>query len=369
LPETAALWPAAAAGAGLMVLAAFLARPRRAALLLLLATTPLLFAFAAGTTQPQFYKFLLTAVPFLTLLLALGAAGGRRGATALAGLGALLLLAGVADSLDNLYNDPAFARADYRGMAAQIEAEDHPDAGIILDAPNQWEVFTYYYPRTDNVYPLPRGQARPDLIEPELEAITARHERLYAIFWGEAQRDPERLVERWLDAHAFKAREEWRGDVRFVTYAVPDAPAQEMETAVSAQFGRDVTLRGYTLRETTILPGDIIEITLFWQTAVPLEERYKVFLHLVDENGEPVAQRDSEPGGGLALTTTWQPGETVRDNHGILAPPGTPAGDYTLILGLYEITDPTARLPIRHDGGQSDALPLAPIQVRADGRP
>jgi hypothetical protein len=86
-------------------------------------------------------------------------------------------------------------------------------------------------------------------------------------------------------------------------------------------------------------------------------------LHLGDSQGQIVAQRDSEPGGGLALTTTWLPGETIVDHHGLLIPLGTPSGEYRLLLGLYELADPAARLTVETSGGTTDAFPLGTIVV------
>jgi hypothetical protein len=144
-----------------------------------------------------------------------------------------------------------------------------------------------------------------------------------------------------------------------------------MATATEFVFGDPegqpaIALLGYTLRSAAVAPGEIIELTLFWQTAEPLDTRYKVFLHLVDDAGQIVAQRDSEPGGGLALTTTWRPGETTVDNHGILVPVGRPAGRLTLLLGLYDLTDPAVRLPVVVDGAMIDAIPLESIQITGD---
>lgn len=332
---------------------------------------PTLFMLAAGTTQPQYFKFMTVAVPFFCLLIA--AAFNRKGRegrkdfsfafSVLFAVSFLILLVGNGRSLQNLYTNPAYARADYRSMADRIEAENHPNAGIILDAPNQWEVFTYYHHDGAPVYPIPTGRPLPDKIGAELTEIAARHDRLYAIFWGEAQRDPERLVERWLDEHAFKATDEWIGDVRFVTYAVPAEPAVEMATAVHLPFGSAITLKGYTLVSDKLAPGDIVQITLFWETAVSLQTRYKVFLHLVDANGQLVAQRDSEPGGGLNLTTRWPPGETIIDNHGILIPSDLPPGSYQIRIGLYDLTDPNARLPILTGDGPVDAYLITTISV------
>ncbi|MDT8305825.1 MAG: glycosyltransferase family 39 protein, partial [Anaerolineae bacterium] len=325
----------------------------RAGLALAAVLLPVILMWLVQATRPAFYKFMVVAVPFLALLwgrgigsLMLGAASRRAPAAALGLALVAFQLAGSGQALANLYYVPAFARADYRSMAARIAAENHPNAGVIINAANQWEVFTYYHRDGAPVYPIPRGAPDAAMIAAELEEIAAEHDRLYAIFWGEAERDPERLVERWLDAHAFKATDEWVGDVRFVVYAVPPEPALAMETAADVQFGEAITLRGYTLRGEEVEAGDVIQVTLFWETALPLQERYKVFLHLAGESGVPVAQRDSEPGGGLALTTTWSPGETVIDNHGVFVPPETPSGSYRLLVGLYDLTDPARRLPL-----------------------
>ena len=339
---------------------------RKLVLPLLGVVVPLGMMFATGTTGPEFFKFLVVAAPFWLIWLTASAATAvaeSRGWWLVAGL--LVLSWGMGQSLQNMYSDPAYARADYRSMAQRILAEDHPNVGVILTAPNQWEVFTYYFPDESNVYPLPEGRSRPnpDEIDAALSEVAARHDRIYAIFWGESQRDPERLIERWLDIHAFKATDSWYGDVRFVTYAVPSAPATEMETAVNIPFGEAITLNGYSLGETTRQPGDIVEVTLFWETAVPLQTRYKVFLHLLDDNGNLVGQRDSEPGGGLALTTTWQPGQSVIDNHGLLIPGDLPPGQYNLRLGLYDFANPANRLLITTLNGETDNHLLAVIVV------
>ena len=38
---------------------------------------------------------------------------------------------------------------------------------------------------------------------------------------------------------------------------------------------------------------------------------------------------------GFRPTFTWQPGEVIRDNYGLLLPDDLPPGDYRLIAGLY----------------------------------
>ena len=354
-----------------------------------MAIVPLLLMWLVAATQPAFFKFLLVIIPSLCLLAGAGWWWGwhrTRGVLArrsktdagassakIARRLALIVLAvtilwGSYQSLRNMYYEPEYARADYRAIAAQIASENRPYAAVVLNAANQWEVFTYYHQEGAPVFPIPRGYPDPAVIDDELSDIIANHERIYAIFWGEAQRDPQRLVERWLDANTFKAREEWIGDVRFVTYAVAGSPAlgepvEELVEATDLRWGDAIQLAGFTLSSAELTAGDIVKVALSWQNDRPLPERYKVFLHLVDSQGQIVAQRDSEPGGGLALTTTWLPGETIVDHHGLLIPLGTPSGEYRLLLGLYELADPAARLTVETSGGTTDAFPLGTIVV------
>ncbi len=337
---------------------------------------PALAIPALGLYKGAFLKFMLVACPAYCLLLGRGLdwalstrPGGELRARSAALLPVALSLGLIVsfsyESLDNLYHDPAYARTDYRAIVQSIESAARPGDGVILDAANQWEVFTYYYADVARVYPIPRSRpVREEEVVGELEQIAAAHDRLYAIYWAEAESDPERIVERWLDTHAYKAADEWWGDVRLVTYGVPAAPAAEVETPLDASLGEIVLLRGYTLLTDKSAPGDIIQVTLFWEGLVPIDERFKVFLHLLGPGGQIIAQRDSEPGGGLALTTMWTPGEMVVDNHGILVPLGTPPGTYQLVLGLYRLTDPDARVPVTVGSEMiGDALPLASIII------
>ena len=331
---------------------------------------PILFMFAAGTTEPTFFKFLLVAVPFFALLISRGFdnpdqdPGKKRFLWfAIPSLLLIFFLMGTAVSLNNLYNNPAFARADYRQMAARINREGYPNAGIILNAPNQWEVFTYYHQAGAPVYPLPLGQPDPAILEPQLADISAKHDRIYGIFWGEQQRDPQNIVENWLDNHAFKTSEEWIGEVRFVVYTVPQEPPTAMQTSLGLLFGEFIELEGYSLKDTVLKPGELIQITLYWNTAEPLDKRYKVFLHLLDENGQLIAQRDDEPVGGQRPMVSWLPGEQIIDNYGLVIPEDLPSGQYDLLVGLYEIEDPGSRLLVQTEDQQKDFHILTSITV------
>ncbi len=355
---------------------------------------PILAAYYVGAFEPQLFKMLLMIIaPFTIMIILVVFASAPRpipaheqsvtsaksaenyfffGKWRLQYLGLLVFLGllaslGIVQSLANLYTNPDYARADYRAMATRIAADDHENAGIILNAPNQWEVFTYYHTEGAPVYPLPLSGMSREKIESELVDIAAQHDRIYVIYWGDGQQDPERIIERWLDENTYKATSDWSQDVRFVVYAVPSVPATEIETPTDLHFGEHISLNGYTLTETELAPGDILQLTLFWQTDAELEQRYKVFLHVLDENGQLVTQRDSEPGSTLKPTTIWKPGEIVIDNHGVLIPADLPSGQYTLNLGMYDFVDPAVRLPIDEGGVLRDVISLKTITVVEPG--
>jgi hypothetical protein len=257
-----------------------------------------------------------------------------------------------------LYADPAYQRADYRAIAAHIARHARAGDAIVLNAPNQLEVFGYYYDGPWPVYSLPHGLGGDDAAtEASTQDLIEQYERLFVVFWGEAERDPQRVVERTLDTRAFEASDTWYGDVRLVRYLTPDDMPDPVPSG--AQFGAFITLHDYAISSTRVAAGDAVQIALTWETDTPLIDRYKVFVQLLNADGMLVAQRDSEPGGGLAITPVWQPGERVRDPHALLLPADLPAGQYTLIVGLYRLDPPHERLPV----GTRDYLPIATITV------
>ena len=126
-----------------------------------------------------------------------------------------------------------------------------------------------------------------------------------------------------------------------------------------------ITLEGYSGWNLTPAAGEVTQVQLQWRADKKQDRRYKVFLQLLDARNQVIAQRDAEPAGESRPTTTWQPGVTILDNHGMLIPPGTPPGSYRRIVGLYDAeTGERAKLA---DG--SDFIALPPINVQRAKNP
>lgn len=134
-----------------------------------------------------------------------------------------------------------------------------------------------------------------------------------------------------------------------------------------ADFGQPtlVEFHGYETSSTEIAPGETVDISLIWRSAVDsIPSSYTVFLHLVDEQEQILAQGDGLPMGGFRPTTSWRREEVIIDDHTIQVPADLAPGTYNLWVGLF---DPATneRLPIFTDGGQQpdNRLLLERVQI------
>jgi mannosyltransferase len=338
--------------------------------LVLWAALPVTLFLMMGLFRESNLKFLLPAQVGFALLMGRGVWAlwhllpNRRTAW----IGKVSRLAGVAGAfglslnlwsgLMPLYHDPAFHRDDYRAIVAAIESDAQPGDVVILNAPNQQEVFGYYYQGQAPVIPLPAGLGGDDAATAaETNALIEDYQRVFAVYWGEAERDPKRIVETTLNTQAYTAQSDWYGDVRLVQYVTPAEMTLTEDT--DAQFGPSIRLVRYALNAAQFQPGGVLQIRLDWLTDSPLKWRYKVFVQLIGPDGLLVAQHDSEPAGGQALTTTWPVNTTIEDRHALILPADLPAGTYQLITGLYELEDPDRRLLV---AGES-LLTLAEVRI------
>lgn len=255
-----------------------------------------------------------------------------------------------------LYTD--FQRDDYRGMAMRIQSEEHTGDAIVLTAPNQMEVFRYYYTGELPIYALPEGLGGDDdATYAQIIHIIADHPRIFALFWAQSERDPNNIVEGTLDTQAYEADAQWYGGVRFTRYIAP--LHFDDFTPADVRFGEHIRMVQYALNADTLRAGDVLQVQLHWQADAPIEMRYKVFVQLLDVQGQVVAQRDAEPSAWNRPTITWAVDEIITDQHALIIPNNLPQAHYTLIIGLYNADNPSARLAV----GDADYFILAKITL------
>ena len=123
-----------------------------------------------------------------------------------------------------------------------------------------------------------------------------------------------------------------------------------------------VRWRGYDLATETPRSGETLPITLYWQADTPVGQDWTTFIHLVDANGEKVAQVDHAPLGDYYPPSQWQPGQLLADQYELPLGPNLQPGRYRLIFGWYAGDDRLAWC----DG--QDARTLAEITVGPAGQ-
>ncbi len=148
-------------------------------------------------------------------------------------------------------------------------------------------------------------------------------------------------------------------------YARPAAFTDaDVPNPVNAQFDGLVNLRGYALSATDTRPGEVLELDLYWEVTARPPGDFLLFVHLIDENGLMVAQRDTHPGLGKFPSSQWQPVDRFHETIRLPIPETAYTPNIaTLSVGLYA---PTYRLGITGpDGaGWGDALPLDTIAIQ-----
>jgi 4-amino-4-deoxy-L-arabinose transferase-like glycosyltransferase len=148
----------------------------------------------------------------------------------------------------------------------------------------------------------------------------------------------------------------------------PDMP-------LDVRFGDVIALNGYSIagrddhvveapsesceeeRLLCLKPGDALQITFFWEAMAPIDVDYTVFLHVRNEQGETLAQRDIQPLDGLYPTSQWQPGEAIAQSLDVDLPNDLATGPYSLYVGLYRL-DTMERLLLEDDPSGENAYVL-----------
>jgi hypothetical protein len=145
-----------------------------------------------------------------------------------------------------------------------------------------------------------------DTLAVSLWDYALRHgNRLWFVTWfGPA--DPANWQEHQLWQTASFVREQWVADHRALWFDLAPTPAPTHEGGW--RFGA-IQLDAYGFE----VDEDGVRLTLEWSVAEQQDMNYSWFVHLLDADGNIVAQQDRQSQGGYAPTSAWLPGEPVMD--------------------------------------------------------
>lgn len=139
-------------------------------------------------------------------------------------------------------------------------------------------------------------------------------------------------------------------------------PAPRAPQPLVVPLADGLSLLGYDLSPATVRAGEVVTLTLYWESQAVPSRDYTVFVHLLDGTGRAVLFGDGPPLGGYYPTGMWGAGEVVADPHPLALPTDLAPGVYRVMVGMYDL-DTMARLVRPDGGGDSIELP-ATLTVR-----
>jgi hypothetical protein len=145
------------------------------------------------------------------------------------------------------------------------------------------------------------------------------------------------------------------GPVQVVKAAVPPSLEElAIQHPLSLSFearspyqllGYDLHRLGQAATDVDFRPGDVLHLTLYWQSGEQASDDLIVAVHVVGQDGRLLLRRENRPADGHYPTFLWAGREIVRDQHKL--PLGSlPPGEYRLTIGVYDALG-TRPLPVR----------------------
>lgn len=136
------------------------------------------------------------------------------------------------------------------------------------------------------------------------------------------------------------------------------APANAADGAV--QFGDELRFLGYRFARMESQPGGELALLTHWRVSGPLPPRRSLFVHLLDGNGDLVAQGDSF----TVLSDTLETGDVVVQLHRFTIPADAAPGHYSLSTGVYSLSGDQPPLLIESGRAAGQArLELTTLEV------
>jgi hypothetical protein len=143
------------------------------------------------------------------------------------------------------------------------------------------------------------------------------------------------------------------------TAAPVTLPGSVQPVSLPADFGGQIALLGYQVLDAAA-PGGELRMVTAWRIQRDGPEPLNVFVHLLDESGNLVAQYD----GFDAWAASLSQGDVVAQLCAMPVEDQVPAGQYLLQVGAYTRAD-QIRLPVLVEGSRvADRLWLDTVEVR-----
>ena len=146
-------------------------------------------------------------------------------------------------------------------------------------------------------------------------------------------------------------------------------PVSATAAATAAvQFGDVAQVLEVDLGAKALQPGEPLFVTVVWEPLRTTERPWVVYVHVIDETGVLIAQRDTWPGLGRAPTTHWRPGQPFADTYRVDLPETAYAPNRASVyVGLYDAV--LGRLPVRGPDQETGDDSMRVGEIVIDPRP
>ncbi len=279
----------------------------------------------------------------------------------------LFLVATSLVSLRNWFTDPAFTKAQWRGLIATVRAQMTPDEAVLLVSGHAWPAWDYYAPdiartRLPEIDILDVNRVLGFEAGADLTRALAGKTGAWLVEWQDEAVDPIGIVPHFLDRAGVEqpvGREFWHLKLRHwqlrpgATYPSEPRP----QHADTANYAHQVALLGWDDPQRG-------GITVYWRALNTITADYQVSLILEDAGGREVGRWDGRPAGYDYPTTRWRPGQALFGRYKLPLPPDALPGDYYVTLAVYYAADP-AGLDIRDvaDNPAGKRVRIGPVRV------
>jgi mannosyltransferase len=370
LPENvvAWLWSALLLVLGWCVVVLWQWRWRAALFALLLGIVPLMLLALVSTRLNVFTpRYVLGAAPAYVLAVASAVGVLCQRNKLVCGAKWLLVLGWLAVSvysLKNYYFQLDYAKSpDWPSLVSYIEREAAPDDIIVQAAAD--EALNFYYEEFGLNIDRKQLPANPQQSTDEITLLLTNDMQTHRSIWRVGQTFPDwpsaGVVETWLNDNMQQVRSTSVSGIRTQQYMRWEVSESEIEGASIVSFGGIAELSGWQVIEPQNR-SDHVTVWLYWRPLLQSETPLKVFVQLVGAlnpaDGSPLwSQDDHFPQDGRISTASWTPETLYRDIYTVSLD-NVPAGNYTLIAGLYD-PETGVRVPV----GDKDYIELESLHL------
>jgi hypothetical protein len=359
---------------------------------------------AAVTTPLYHVRYVFTYSPAFYVVIAAGLVWVWSRWRAVAAIAAAAWIAGAAVTLHAFWHSPAYRSDDLREAAAYLESRWRPGDVVLLNAGYAYPALLTYWQgavasldRLTSSLPMPRADGslvavatgkidgdpnlgwgdprsdffamRADQASAGIEALFRRFPRVWHYRIYDTVSDPDGRLRAVLESEGQGIEDRvFAGEANMRVQAfVPRSGPGWAADRTGVRYAPGLELQWEPLPP-EIEAGQTLYPLLTWRVEEPLDSDIATSVRLIGPDGVLWSQPpDERPLGELFTARRWPSGQTARQPLILPAPLGTPPGDYTVELVVYDPASGALKPPAGDDAPAErtpGAVTLGSIRVR-----